>query len=364
MEWGIMSNDAASPVTTSDPVLFDRLGRLGLITLNRPRAINALNFEMVTLIQRQLDRWAADPAIAVVALVGSGERGLCAGGDIVSIYRDATGGGDSSVQFWREEYALNATIARYPKPFVAVMHGIVLGGGIGLSAHAAHRIVTETSSVGLPETTIGFVPDVGGTYLLSRAPGELGTHLALTAGSVGAADAMAVGFADYFVPRQAVDGLLDALAEVEGEAGVAAAIAGVTGDPGASTLAADRQWIDAAYSTDDLAGIMDRLREGAGADAARVIATKSPMAVKVTLAALRRARALADLETVLEQEFRVSVHCLRSADFAEGVRAQVIDKDRNPKWNPASIDDVSESLVESFFAPAPGGDLRLERRAL
>ena len=359
------STDAASTDPASSPVLFTRNGRLGLITLNRPRVINALNHEMVTLMRRQLDRWAADTTIAVVALVGSGDRGLCAGGDIVSIYRDATGGGDSSVQFWRDEYALDATIARYPKPFVALMNGIVLGGGIGLSAHAAHRIVTETSSVGLPETTIGFVPDVGGTYLLSRAPGELGTHLALTAGSVGAADAMAIGFADYFVPGQAVNGLLNALAEVEGEAGVAAAIADVAGDPGASALAGDRQWIDAAYSTDDLAGIMHRLKNGAengaGADAARVIATKSPTAVKVTLAALRRARALPDLESVLEQEFRVSVHCLRSADFAEGVRAQVIDKDRNPKWNPASIDNVTESQVEAFFAPAPGGDLRWER---
>ena len=365
-----MSTEATSADTTTtstisetqtDPVLFERRGRLGLITLNRPRAINALNHEMVRLIQHALAEWSTDDAVTAIALTGSGERGLCAGGDIVSIYRDATGGGESSVQFWRDEYTLNAAIARYPKPFVAVMDGIVLGGGIGLAAHASHRIVTETSSVGLPEVTIGFVPDVGGTFLLSRTPGELGTHLALTAGSVGAADAIALGFADHFVPRRRLGELLDGLAEAEDEAAVVAAIAGVEGEAGASTLTGDREWIDAAYGSEDLEEIMSRLSGGNGAHAAEIIATKSPTALKVTLASVRRARRLPDLETVLEQEFRVSVHCLGSPDFAEGVRAQVIDKDRNPRWNPRSIGEVSVDLVESFFAPPPGGDLRLTR---
>lgn len=340
-------------------VLFEVRGALGLITLNRPEAINALNHEMVGLIAERLDAWQADDAVRTVALVGAGDRGLCAGGDIVAIYADAREGGTGSIDFWRDEYTLNAAIARYPKPFVAVMDGIVLGGGIGLAAHARHRVVTETSSVGLPETTIGFVPDVGGTYLLSRAPGELGTHLALTAGSMGPGDAIAVGFADAFVPRASIPALLQAL---EGS-DPAEAIAALAEPAPEAVLPAQREWIDAAYAADEVAGILarlDTLGEPA-AKAAQTIRRKSPTALTVTLAALRRARALPDLESVLEQEFRVSVHTLAWPDLAEGIRAQVIDKDRNPGWNPASLDDVDAATVLEAFAPT-AHELGLTRR--
>lgn len=350
--------DGGASVAES-PVLTEKRGRLGLITLNRPKAINALNYEMVIIIQAALDEWRHDDDVQVIALVGSGERGLCAGGDIVSIYNDAKSGGTESVDFWRDEYLLDADIARYPKPFVAIMDGIVLGGGIGLSAHASHRIVTEKSSVGLPETTIGFVPDVGGTYLLSRAPGELGTHLALTAGSVDGADAIAIGIADHFVPRDSIPALLAALENTDPET----AIAAVATAPPASELLAQQAWIDEAYAFDTVQEIIAHLvgSEDALATAER-IRSKSPTALHVTLASLRRARELATLEAVLEQEFRVSVRSLGWPDLAEGIRAQVIDKDRNPQWNPATIDGVDAASVAACFEPLPGGDLQIQER--
>lgn len=331
-------------------VLFERRGRLGVATLNRPEAINALNHEMVIALQSQLDAWRDDAAVHTVVLTGAGDRGLCAGGDIVSIYEDAKQGGTGSVDFWRDEYLLDATIARYPKPVVAIMDGIVLGGGIGLAAHASHRIVTEKSSVGLPETTIGFVPDVGGTYLLSRAPGELGTHLALTAGSIDGADAIAIGFADSFVARESLPALLAALETQP----VEEAIAAFAVEPPASGLILQRGWVDAAYAGDDLATILDRLDAAGGEPAVKAAATirrKSPTALHVTLAALRRARALPDLESVLDQEFRVSVRSLGWHDLAEGIRAQVIDKDRDPRWDPAGIDEVDAESVRQVFDP-------------
>ena len=184
------------------PVLSHVDGHAGHLVLNRPKAINALTHEMVTIIRGILAEWATDPAVQTVVLSGSGERGLCAGGDIVSIYHDGIAGGTASTDFWADEYRLDAEIASYPKPFVAIMDGIVLGGGIGLSAHADVRVVTERSKIGMPETGIGFFPDVGGTYLLAHSPGELGTHLALTSGRLNAADAILTGLADVHVPAE------------------------------------------------------------------------------------------------------------------------------------------------------------------
>jgi enoyl-CoA hydratase len=335
----------------NDDVLFSRRGGLGLITLNRPKAINALNHGMVTAIAEQLESWADDRAVRTVLLSGSGERGLCAGGDIVSLYQDATtGDGSSSAAFWADEYRLNALIAEYPKPYVALMDGIVLGGGIGLSAHGSHRLVTERSSIGMPETGIGFVPDVGGTWLLSHAPGELGTHLALTAGSVRAADALAIGLADSYLLTERIPELVVALESRSADE----AIAAVAASAPASTLALQREWIDAGYAGDGPAEIVERLAVSPVEEAratAEVIRSKSPSAVSVTLESLRRAARLSSLREALEQEFRVSVRASRHHDFAEGVRAQVIDRDRNPRWAPPSIAEVDADRVVSYFAP-------------
>lgn len=352
-----MTGDAPGRVPTgvdAADVRIETRGRLGLITLDRPAALNALTHGMVGRIRMALDAWAVEEAVTTVAIRGAGDRAFCAGGDIVSLYRDATtGDGRAAAAFWRDEYRLNALIARYPKPYVALMDGIVLGGGIGLSAHGSHRIVTERSMLGMPETGIGFLPDVGGTWLLAHAPGELGTHLALTAGRARAADAIALGLADTFVLSDALPALLDALETRSADE----AIDLVAHDPGQSELEAQRPWIDEAYAGDDLITMLERLAERGqqgeqGAqDAGCAIAGKSPWALSITVAALRSADQLQNLPAALAQEYRLALRALRSPDFAEGVRAQVIDKDRSPHWSPSSLAEVDPAAVRAAFAP-------------
>ncbi|WP_327351276.1 enoyl-CoA hydratase/isomerase family protein [Streptomyces sp. NBC_01304] len=344
-------------MTYDDDLVLERTeGHAGRLTLNRPRALNALNHPMVRALDAALERWADDPAVKTVVISGAGERGLCAGGDIRAIREDVLRtGGTESAAFWADEYRLNARIAAFPKPYVALMDGIVMGGGVGVSAHGSVRIVTERSRIAMPETTIGFVPDVGGTYLLSRAPGELGTHLALTGGSVGAADAQLCGLADHFVPS----GRLPDLAADLAHRSVDEVLARYAEQAPDGDLAADRDWIDACYSCDDVQEIVDRLLDAgvpAAKEAAQTLLAKSPTSVKVTLAALRRARELPSLERVLEQEYRVSCAGLASPDLPEGVRAQVVDKDRNPRWQPATLAEVSPQDVERFFVAPAWGD--------
>ncbi|WNI21368.1 enoyl-CoA hydratase/isomerase family protein [Streptomyces sp. ITFR-16] len=339
-------------------VLLRTEGRAARLTLNRPRALNALTHGMVRRIDEALTAWEHDPAVETVILTGAGERGLCAGGDIRSIYEDARAGGTASAGFWRDEYRLNARIARYPKPYVAVMDGIVMGGGVGVSAHGSVRIVTERSRVAMPETGIGFVPDVGGTYLLALAPGELGTHLGLTGAPVGAADALLCGLADHFVPSADLPRLLTDLTTKP----VRDALGPYVQQPPPGELADHRDWIDACYGADTVEETVARLRahgSRAAAAAAGTLAARSPTALKVTLTALRRARRLGPLERVLEQEYRVSTAALASHDLAEGIRAQVIDKDRSPHWAPATLAEVTGTDVARYFAPPAEGGLHL-----
>jgi enoyl-CoA hydratase len=320
---------------------------LGRITLNRPRAINAITHAMVRAVDAALTAWETDDRVRAVVIDGAGERGLCAGGDIRSIYEDARSGGTASLAFWADEYRLNAHIARYPKPYVAVMDGLVMGGGVGVSAHGSIRVVTERSRVGMPEVGIGFAPDVGGTFLYSRAPGRLGIHAALTAAPLSGADTIHCGLADYFVPSGRLPELLGALAELPPEE----AVTSCAQTPPESVLAGQAQWIDSCYAADTVEEILDRLR-GAGeaaSSAAKEIAGKSPTALKVTLRALRSAADLPTLEAVLDQEYRTSSAALHTHDLAEGIRAQIIDKDRNPRWSPATLAEVGPELVDSFF---------------
>ena len=346
---GILTGETAE-------VLFERRGRLGVVTLNRPKAVNALTAGMAAAMLEQLTRWADDDAVAAVLVRGAGDRGLCAGGDIVAIYRDMLDGGDTTADFWAVEYRLNLLISDFPKPYVAFMDGLVLGGGVGISAHGSMRIVTERTRMGMPETTIGFVPDVGGTLLLSRSPGETGTHAALTGAHLTGADALFLGLADHFVPS---DRLPELAAALETEP-VEAAVVRFAEPAPASVLAAQREWIDACYSTDDAEEVLRRLRTAGGeaADAAGTIEAKSPTAVKVALESLRRVRGLS-LEQALQQEYRVGLRFLEGPDFREGIRAQVVDKDRNPRWKPATLAEVTPADVAAYFAPLGGRELKL-----
>ncbi|MFJ9691103.1 enoyl-CoA hydratase/isomerase family protein [Kitasatospora sp. NPDC101183] len=345
-------------------------GGLGRIVLNRPRALNSLTHGMITAVRATLDAWAADDRVRAVALTGAGERGLCAGADIRAMHEDAKAGGAGMRAFFRDEYRLNSLIAHYPKPYLAVMDGITMGGGVGLSAHGAVRIVTERSTVAMPETRIGLVPDVGGSRLLALAPGELGTHLGLSSTSMGPGDALLCGFADHFTPSARVPDLLDALArDLAGATDAAAALAAVESAVAAHAepapppgLAANRPWIDACYAADTAEEIVQRLIDSGAAEAkeaAGQLLGNSPTAVKVALAALRRARTLPSLEAVLDQEYRISCAALAGHDLVEGIRAQVIDKDRDPHWSPGSLAEVTEADVERFFAPCPEGELGL-----
>lgn len=348
----------ARPPTEDETVLVRRDGRVGRLTLNRPRALNALTHAMVSRVDAALTAWERDPDVHAVVIDGAGGRGLCAGGDIRAIHEDARTGGSASPAFWRDEYCLNARIAHCPMPYVAFMDGIVMGGGVGLSAHGDVRVVTERSRVAMPETGIGLVPDVGGTYLLSRAPGELGTHLALTGAAVGAADAILCGLADHYVPSGRLPGLAGQLAETD----VPVAVRRHESAPPEGELAADREWIDACYAADSVEEIVDRLfasgHHGAK-QTAETILTKSPTALKATLAAVRRARTAKTLEEVLDMEYRASCAALRTPDLVEGIRAQVIDKDRTPRWVPGELGAVTQADVARFSEVPPGGDLGL-----
>lgn len=285
-----------------------------------------------------------------VVLSGAGERGLCAGGDVVAVYHSARKDGVEARRFWRHEYLLNALIGRFAKPYVALMDGIVMGGGVGVSAHANTRVVTDTSKVAMPEVGIGFIPDVGGVYLLSRAPGALGLHAALTGAPFSGADAIALGFADHFVPH----GDLDAFTQKIVTGGVESALAAHAVEPPPSTLAAQRDWIDECYAGDSVADIVAALRKQGGepaVNASDLIASRSPIALSVTLQAVRRAAKLDTLEDVLIQDYRVSSASLRSHDLVEGIRAQLIDKDRNPNWSPATLDAITAADIEAYFEP-------------
>ncbi|MFD4990108.1 enoyl-CoA hydratase/isomerase family protein [Streptomyces sp. NPDC058374] len=334
-------------------------GRVGRITLNRPRALNALDHAMVLRIAEALDAWEHDRAVTTVVIDGAGERGLCAGGDVRAIREDALRGEvEAPLAFWRDEYRLNARIARYPKPYVALMDGIVMGGGVGVSAHGSLRVVTERSLVAMPETGIGFVPDVGGTYLLSRAPGELGTHLALTGRGVGAGDALHCGLADHYLPSDGLPALIEALSDAPPAEDAAATVARLARPAPDGELAAQRGWIDACWSAPTVEEGLERLLESgepAAKETAEAVRGRSPLALKTTLAALRRARALPGLKEVLDQEYRVSAHALTWPDLAEGVRAQVVDKDRAPRWVPATLDAVTDEAVAAAFVPLGEG---------
>ena len=338
------------PAATDD-VLFARQGGLGRVRLNRPRAINALTHDMVRSAYAQLEEWAGDDAVSAVALEGAGERGLCAGGDVRAIREAVLGGAGDPVGFWADEYRLDALIAGYPKPFVALMDGVVMGGGLGLSAYGSLRLVTERTRVAMPETAIGFFPDVGMLHLLARAPGELGTHLALTGATIGGADAVHVGLADAAVPSAELPDMLARLASGE----VPAAETVGDGHP-TSCLAAGRSWVDECYVGDDAATILDRLRhhgDPAAREAGELLASRSPLSVAVTLEAIRRAALLPRLQDVLAQDLALGEAFLGGSDFVEGVRAVLVDRDHAPRWTHEGVAAVPRDAVLRMFAAAP-----------
>ena len=341
-----MTDTAAEP-----EVLCERRGAAGMIVLNRPRALNAVTHGMVRAIASALDAWENDPAVTRVVVTGAGDRAFCAGGDIRQLYELGRAGRHAeALAFWREEYILNARIKRYSKPYVAVVDGIVMGGGVGLSLHGSHRIAGDRYLFAMPEVGIGFFPDVGATYALPRLPGQAGLWLGLTGARIRRADAVALGLATHAVPSGALAGLVDAL--VAGEA-VDAAIAAAAIDPGPAPWAADRSLIDRAFAAADIGAIiasLDADRSAFAAEAAATMRTKSPTSMVVALRQLRAGASLG-FEAAMNLEFRIVSRMVETADFYEGVRAVVVDKDQAPRWSPAAVSDVPPGMIDRYFAP-------------
>ncbi|MDW4496780.1 enoyl-CoA hydratase/isomerase family protein [Sulfitobacter sp. D35] len=338
-------------------------GRAGRITLTRPKALNALSYEMCLDIERALDAWRADNEVALVILDAEGDRAFCAGGDIAEMYRTGTQGDYAyGRRFWADEYRMNAKIEAYPKPVVSLMYGFVMGGGVGIGCHGSHRIVGETSRIAMPECGIGLVPDVGGSYLLARAPGFVGTYLGTTGARMDAADALRVGFADFFVPQEAWPGLIAALEE-HGDAQVIPAAARATG-PGA--LAEIASEIDAHFDATDLAAILESLQTSESEfakKAATALRAASPLSVACTIEILRRLRADGpSMAAALDLEYRFTARAMEHGDFLEGIRAAIIDKDRAPHWRHETA-DVPTDDVRRMLEPLEDGALDLAGRA-
>lgn len=326
-----------------------REGRAGRISLTREKALNALSYDMCMAIDAALIDWADDDRVAVILVDAEGQKAFCAGGDIAQMYETGRAGDFSyGRKFWADEYTMNARLAEYGKPVVSFMQGFVMGGGVGVGCHASHRVVCESSQIAMPECSIGLIPDVGGTYLLAHAPGQLGAYLGLTGARMGAGDAIRAGFADLFVPEADWDDIKGAL--------VATGSTDVLRDRAQvpqGQLAAHQTLIDAAFGRPGLAEIVASL-DADGSDFAQRTATtlrrNSPLAMACALEMLRARGKYATIRDALAQEFRFTWRSMEHADFLEGIRAAIIDKDRNPNWRHDSIDAVSGADVAAMLA--------------
>ena len=339
--------------TTLPEVIVERQGAIGRLRLNRPRALNSLNLAMIRAIAAALSDFERDPTIAAVLITGEGERGLCAGGDIRMIYESGRERPEEGAQFWREEFIVNSRISAYSKPYVAIMDGIVMGGGVGVSAHGSHRVVTEKTRLAMPETGIGYFTDVGATWLLPRAPGEFGTYLGLTGRDIGAAAAIRARLADSFVSSHRLNELVAALGSLTASAtakDISATIATFSSEAPASALLDHVALIDRCFAFDTVEEILGALEKD-GSDFARetldLLRSRSAISLKLTLSLLRAGRASATLYECLEREYAATIGMLSNPDFYEGVRAAVIDKDRNPKWSVA-LDEVRPQALARF----------------
>ncbi|MDR6866876.1 enoyl-CoA hydratase [Microbacterium resistens] len=350
-----------APTRSAPSVIARTEGALGHITLNRPEALNALDLGMIRSMTAILDAWREDTDVQIVLIDGAGDRGLCAGGDVRALYDMVKEGRvEETVAFFREEYALDAAIAEYPKPVVAIADGITMGGGIGIAGHAAIRIVTERSRLAMPETRIGFTPDVGGTWLLGRAPGRLGEYLALTGGTMDGADALYAGFADHLVPSDRLEALREALAHRADPTGPSEIVLLFDETPEPSALPGKRAWIDDAFAGESVVEIVARLRASTDAGAADVADTLeglSPTALAVALDAVREARGMGGLREALAGEYRrVLWFAAHHPDLVEGIRAQLVDKDRDPHWSPATLaelDPAASAPAREYTPPVP-----------
>ncbi len=347
-----------SNLSTSDEVILSQVGSCGLITLNRPQALNALTLNMVREIAPVLDQWAVDDTVSHVLIEGAGEKGFCAGGDIRALHDWGRSGAVETVGFYREEYVLNTRIKRFPKPYIALMDGVTMGGGVGLSVHGSHRIVTDRTVFAMPETGIGLLPDVGGTYFLPRLKGEIGTYMVLTGARLKAYDCLYAGIATHYVADEQLPSLRqnlletsdpDAVLEALAHAEFAAPIAGLQHD------------IDRLFWGDNLADILSDLEADGSEWAAKTLAIiiqKFPVSCGVAVRQMRDG-ARAEFEECMRIEMRAVTRMMSRNDFYEGVRAVIIDKDMKPQWSPSAFADVDATLLDEIFNTLGNDELEL-----
>ena len=346
-------------MTDQPEVLTERRGRALVVTLNRPAALNALNRGMCGIIHRALYASIADPDVSVVVIEGAGERAFCAGGDVVGLYHAGRAGSDDWEHFFHDEYRMNQAIAVYPDAYVALLDGVTMGGGVGLSIHGRYRVATERTLFAMPETAIGLIPDVGGTHALARLPGFIGTFLALTGSRLKAADCLYAGIATHFVPGDRLAELREAL--IDSAELVETVLAAFHADPGEPPLAAYRDAIDYHFAHDSVEAIQASLAAGdnwaQGMHA--TIAAMSPTSLKLSLAGVRMG-ASSDIEEALRTEYRMVCRIKHGHDFFEGIRAALIDRDKAPKWSPATLAEVTDAAVQGYLVEPAGGDLTFE----
>ncbi|RKG81440.1 enoyl-CoA hydratase/isomerase family protein [Corallococcus sp. CA049B] len=350
----------------SEDVLQETRGAVGLVTLNRPKALNALSLEMCRALHPRLDTWAADPSVKAVVIRGAGGRAFCAGGDVRAVASSAARSDASlSREFFRAEYALNHRIHHFPKPFIALVDGICMGGGLGLSVHGAFRVVTEKLVLAMPETAIGIFPDVGGGWFLPRFPGEAGTYLGLTGARADAADALWLGYATHRVESSRLEDVVGALEAADwsgpGREVAARVLRGFHQDAGASGLAARAEVIDRCFQGNRVEDILAALeREGTtwAEETRATLLRMSPTSLRVTLRQLRIGRGQ-DYDATARMEYRLSQALTQRPDFQEGIRAVLVDKDQKPRWRPATLAEVGDAEVEACFAPRQGDELVL-----
>ncbi len=337
-------------------ILVEKRGALGLITLNRPKALNALTHGMCIGLLKTLPEWAADDAIKAVAIRGAGGKAFCAGGDIRSMYESNVAGTAAAARFLADEYRVNAMIGAYPKPYVALTQGIVMGGGAGVSLHGSHRLADESLTFAMPESGIGFVTDIGSTHFLSRCPGASGTWLGLTGARIGLGDALALGLFTHAVRAADHDALISRLADGQG---VEAAIAPFVFKAPAPTL--PRASMDTLFAAASVEAILERLDRDGGDFAlahASLMRTRSPTSLKFIFRALHEAKGQ-NLNECLKMEYRIAARAVMGSDFREGVRAVLIDKDGRPRWQPDSLAGVKDAAIAGYFEPLGAGELAL-----
>lgn len=337
-------------MSTEPEILFENRGAIGLITLNRPKALNALTLGMVTDLRTRLAAWATDPEVECVVIRGTGERAFCAGADIRAIRQSGLDGTSYALDFFREEYQLNALIKTYPKPYFALVHGICMGGGMGLAVHGAYRIASSTAVFAMPETGIGFFPDVGGSYFLSRCPGQLGMYFGLTGDRINARDALYANLATHWVPSASWAILVDALEQGENPRDVAMDLGLRPQNSPLSELRTKIDRIFSASSVEDILLLLDRDEKEWSHQCAALMRSRSPKSLKLTFSQIR-AGANLDFKACMRMEFRMASRIPQNPDFIEGVRAVIIDKDNAPKWQPAALGDVADAEIAAFFEP-------------